>query len=137
MSEKDPVPGSSEDWLRRARADLALARAPLPEGALFEDLCFHAQQAAEKAIKAVYIYHGARFRYTHDIAELLTGLMRMGLSFPDEVKEAPRYPILPRTGTLVLWNRLRMRNTGGPLSWPRLCWPGPKNSLNKQAISSI
>jgi HEPN domain-containing protein len=88
MSEKDPVPGSSEDWLRRARADLALARAPLPEGALFEDLCFHAQQAAEKAIKAVYVYHGARFRYTHDIAELLTGLMRMGLSFSDEVKEA-------------------------------------------------
>jgi len=48
------IPGSPSDWLRRARSDLALAKAPLPSGALYEDLCFHAQQAAEKAIKAVY-----------------------------------------------------------------------------------
>ncbi len=45
---------SSQDWLARAKGDLALALAPLPEGAFYEDLCFHAQQAAEKAVKAVY-----------------------------------------------------------------------------------
>jgi len=88
MSERDVVPGSTEDWLGRAKADLALARAPLPDGALLEDLCFHAQQAAEKAIKAVYVHGAERFRYTHDIAELLTGLMRIGCSFPDEIREA-------------------------------------------------
>jgi predicted nucleotidyltransferase len=32
-----------------------------------EDLCFNAQQAAEKAIKALLIAHGVRFPYVHDI----------------------------------------------------------------------
>lgn len=54
MPPERQMPGSPDDWLRRARSDLALAKVPLPEGALYEDLCFHAQQAAEKAIKAVY-----------------------------------------------------------------------------------
>lgn len=88
MPDKELIPGSSEDWINRAKADLALACAPLPEGALLEDLCFHAQQAAEKAIKAIYVHRGARFRYTHDISELLNGLMQMGLSFSEEIREA-------------------------------------------------
>ena len=47
-------PTDPRDWLRRARSSMALAKAgqPTPE-VLFEDLAFHAQQAAEKAIKAV------------------------------------------------------------------------------------
>ncbi|MBP7829731.1 MAG: HEPN domain-containing protein [Kiritimatiellae bacterium] len=48
-----PVPGSAADWLRHAKADLALARVPLPEEGLYLSLCFHAHQAAKKAIKAV------------------------------------------------------------------------------------
>jgi HEPN domain-containing protein len=67
---------------------LALARAPLPAGALYEDLCFHAQQAAEKAFKAVYQHHRWEFRYTHDLEELTTGLKRQGLSVPADVEEA-------------------------------------------------
>jgi hypothetical protein len=53
MPQDRPVPGSSADWLARAKGDLAIAKAPLPEGAFHEDLCFHAQQAAEKAMKPV------------------------------------------------------------------------------------
>lgn len=88
MPERERVPGSSQDWVKRAKADLALARVPLPRGALLDDLCFHAQQAAEKAIKAVYVHLAARFRYTHDIGELLTGLIQLGFSFSDEIREA-------------------------------------------------
>jgi hypothetical protein len=47
-----PTPGSAEDWLARARGDLAIAKAPLPEEAFYEDLCFHAQQAAEKGTES-------------------------------------------------------------------------------------
>ena len=65
-----------------------MARAPLPEGALYEDLCFHAQQAAEKALKAIYQHQGWTFRYTHDLDELITGLKRKGLVIPPEVIEA-------------------------------------------------
>jgi HEPN domain-containing protein len=82
------IPGSPQDWLSRAKGDLAIARAPLPEGAFYEDLCFHAQQAAEKALKAVYQFHGWPFRYTHDLEELTKGLERQGLTIPAEVEEA-------------------------------------------------
>jgi len=82
------IPGSPSDWLRRARSDLALAKAPLPSGALYEDLCFHAQQAAEKAIKAVYRTREREFRYTHDLPELLEGLVRHGVTVPEAVREA-------------------------------------------------
>ncbi|MFQ5839322.1 MAG: HEPN domain-containing protein [Candidatus Methylomirabilales bacterium] len=82
------IPGSPEDWLRRARSDLALAKVPLPEGALWEDLCFHAQQAAEKAIKAVYRASKREFRYTHDLSELLNGLRTAGIEVPEEMQDA-------------------------------------------------
>ena len=88
MSHERPIPGSPADWLARARGDLAIARAPLPEGAFYEDLCFHAQQAAEKAIKAVYRANDLAFRYTHDVEDLLDGLKRMGLSVPQDVEDA-------------------------------------------------
>jgi HEPN domain-containing protein len=67
---------------------LALACAPLPPEAFYEDLCFHAQQAAEKALKAVYLRHGWTFRYTHDLEELVTNLKHKGLAIPAAVDEA-------------------------------------------------
>jgi len=47
MAQDRAVPGSAEDWLSRAKGDPAIARSPLPEGAFYEDLCYHAQQAGE------------------------------------------------------------------------------------------
>lgn len=88
MPENKSIPGSAEEWLARAQGDLALARAPLPVGAFYEDLCFHAQQAAEKALKAVYLVHGWTFRYVHDLEELVTGLRERDLPVPDDVARA-------------------------------------------------
>jgi HEPN domain-containing protein len=51
-------------------------------------LCFHAQQAAEKALKAIYQCYGWTFRYTHDLEELVTGLEGHGLTVPPEVDDA-------------------------------------------------
>jgi len=48
MPPEKPASGSSLGWLRRARSDLALARAPLPQDALYNELCFHAQPPAAK-----------------------------------------------------------------------------------------
>lgn len=87
MPQGRPAPGTPQDWLARARSDLAIARLPLPAGACYEDLCFHAQQAAEKALKAVYQYHGWTFRYTHDLEELVTGLERQGLVVPSDTAQ--------------------------------------------------
>ena len=59
-------PDTPQEWLRRARADLALARVGLnAEGTLPEDLCYHAQQAAEKAIKAVLVSRNVDFPWVH------------------------------------------------------------------------
>lgn len=81
-------PGSPIDWIKRAQGDLILAQQPLPEGAFFEDLCFHAQQAVEKALKAVYRHHNLPFQYTHDLAFLVTGLIDNQIDVPEMVQNA-------------------------------------------------
>ena len=68
---------------------MALARAR-PEGVYFEDLCFHTQQAAEKAIKALLIQHGIQFPYVHDLAALLTRLEKATGDLPDSIRQAER-----------------------------------------------
>jgi HEPN domain-containing protein len=79
----------AREWIRRARSDLALAQAR-PEGVYLEDLCFHAQQAAEKAVKAMLIQHGIPFPYIHDLAALLTLLENATGDLPDSVRQAER-----------------------------------------------
>ncbi len=54
-------PGSPEAWLSYALSDLALAKAVGIDGVLREALCFHAQQAVEKSIKAVLVGYEVRF----------------------------------------------------------------------------
>lgn len=88
MSPDRSVPGTVQDWLARAKGHLALAQQPKPEGAFWEDQCFLAQQAAEKALKAIYQHRGLLFRYTHDLEELGKGLEDHGVSIPFVVKEA-------------------------------------------------
>src|SRR5262245_54784909 len=51
MPPDKSIPGSVQDWLVRAKGHLALAKQPKPEGAFWEDQCFLAQQAAEKALR--------------------------------------------------------------------------------------
>ncbi len=69
MSPEEVEPGSPADWLRHAPSDLELARIARPPEVLLEALCFHAQQAAEKALKAVLIAHRIPFPKTY-IGEL-------------------------------------------------------------------
>ena len=84
--------------MNRARSNLAIARAEV-EGVYPEDLCFDAQQAAEKAIKALLIKMGVEFPYIHDIAQLLTSLEEAGQEIPRGIREAEaltRFAILTR-----------------------------------------
>lgn len=80
-------PDDPDEWLNRARSNLVHARQKHPDIYL-EDLCFNAQQAAEKAIKAVLIDLGVDYPYTHDLMTLLTLVSEAGKSIPDEIKEA-------------------------------------------------
>jgi HEPN domain-containing protein len=86
MLPDKPLPGSAADWLRRARSDLALAGIALPRDVLYNELCFHAQQAAEKSIKAVLVHCGIEFRKVHNIDYLMT-LLPPEVSVPPAAEE--------------------------------------------------
>lgn len=82
-----PEPGSPVDWLRYARSDLALAEGtPRPE-VIIETLCFHAQEVAEKACKAVLFHLGTPPPRTHDLTRIFE-LLRQQLPVPAEVEGA-------------------------------------------------
>lgn len=55
---------------------------------LYEDLCFDAQQAAEKALKALMLYMNIRAPRTHSIGYLLRTIEDSGKAhIPDTLKE--------------------------------------------------
>ena len=88
MSPRRKAPGSPQAWLVRAKSNLAVAMGEKTEEIFWEDLCFNAQQAAEKAIKAVFQHKGILFRYVHDLEELITALEKNGVTIPATVKDA-------------------------------------------------
>ncbi len=58
-------------WLRYAEEDLAAAHLMLASLQVFpKQACYHAQQAAEKALKSVLVAHGIPFPRTHDLLAL-------------------------------------------------------------------
>jgi len=80
-------PDDPRAWMNRARSNLALAKNQIP-GAYLEDLCFEAQQAAEKAVKSVLIGIGVEYPYVHDLARLLSLVDGAGAPIPDTVRKA-------------------------------------------------
>jgi HEPN domain-containing protein len=67
-----------QQWLNRARKDLAAGELLL-KGAVedYENVGFHAQQAAEKFIKAFLVRHQIEFSKTHNIAILRQLVVRV------------------------------------------------------------
>jgi HEPN domain-containing protein len=88
MPPGQPEIGTPADWLRHARSDLALARVERPAEVFLEMLCFHAQQAVEKSIKAVLLAKGIHFPYTHDIAKLISLVKETEISWPEDLNQA-------------------------------------------------
>jgi HEPN domain-containing protein len=88
MPPKGGAEGAPEEWLQRAKGNLALAKQRKPKDAYWEDLCFEAEQAVEKAVKAVLRSRGIDFPKTHDIGELLALLARSGQKIPQPIWKA-------------------------------------------------
>ena len=93
----DRSAGNPLEWLKRAKGDLRLAER-YEKGIYYEDLCFHCQQAAEKAIKAVLVFKGISFVKTHDVKFLLSLLPEsLASSLPlAEVTKITRYAVSTR-----------------------------------------
>jgi HEPN domain-containing protein len=57
-------------WMRKGDSDLADARRTVGSDGPYDTACFHAQQAAEKYLKALLAFHGQPIPRTHDLEEL-------------------------------------------------------------------
>ena len=89
------------DWITYAEEDLAFARHGLTMAKpAYRSIAFHAQQCAEKVLKAYLVYHGIDFPFTHNIARLLeladefTGWLD-DLREAEELTSLPRLPVIP------------------------------------------
>lgn len=77
-------PPSLRGWLRHADRDIRVARHLTSDFSEWkETICFHAQQASEKFLKALIIAQHARPARTHDILELLRHVRLLGLHIGD------------------------------------------------------
>jgi HEPN domain-containing protein len=95
--DHDTMPSRADDWLRQALRDLAHARDTFEDG-VYEWAAFAAQQAAEKAVKALFQSLGAEAR-GHSITQLLASLppaVRPPESAIEDAKELERHYIGPR-----------------------------------------
>ena len=79
-----------EQWIRRARSNLARAKqGRQSEDIMYEDLCFDAQQAAEKSLKGLLVYFKKNPPRTHSIGHLLNLLRkRCKIDIPREIRDA-------------------------------------------------
>src|SRR5208337_3945837 len=82
------VPGTPAEWMSHAKSDLRLTQlAAGDEFVRSEQVCFHAQQAAEKSIKALLLSQAIEFPLTHDIEELLEIAENNGLVLPKDIAD--------------------------------------------------
>jgi len=75
-----------KSWFERARSSLAISKNRPDESVFYEDLCFQAQQAVEKAIKGVLILHNIQPEKTHNLVALIKELSKC-ITVPKEINE--------------------------------------------------
>ena len=100
-----PLANRARDWLSEAEYDLETA-VVLLENRRYNAACFYAQQAAEKAVKAVLLSRNI-WRVGHSVLDLLKEL-RHHVEVPEELLDAaraldkhyipPRYPNVFNSG---------------------------------------
>lgn len=88
MPKDEAITSLVRQWLDKADEDYRLAEHLLSEGAVFcSAICFHAQQAAEKYLKAVLVHLQIEFPKIHDLAELLDLIALKNPSISHELQD--------------------------------------------------
>ncbi len=86
------------DWLKKAEHDLKSAKVLLAsDEELYDAICFHAQQLAEKAIKALFTSRNIEFPKTHNLL-LLSNLLHDAdiTTLNEELERLTKYAIESR-----------------------------------------
>jgi HEPN domain-containing protein len=73
-------------WIDRAKSSLAISKNKPEEDIFLEDLCFQAQQAAEKAIKGLLVFYKVEPEKTHNLVSLIKELSKY-ITVPDVINE--------------------------------------------------
>ena len=75
-------------WLEYAESDLELAKTGKTSKKIkYNTLCFHSQQAVEKSVKAVLVFHKIDFPKTHHIDFLFKILKKEKINVPEIILE--------------------------------------------------
>lgn len=95
-----------EEWLIRAERDLLAAEKLLqPPAVLGDGSTYHAQQAAEKALKGFLVAHDVGFALTHDVSRLVVQCQAV----------ADEFGTLANAAAILTPYAVRFRYPGGPL----------------------
>ena len=83
--EKDDL---VRQWLEKAHRDIFAAESLISHGEYVSGIvAFHAQQAAEKYIKALLVHEQIEFTKTHNIELLLKLVLKINKKLPDLLKD--------------------------------------------------
>jgi HEPN domain-containing protein len=103
---------------RKAAQDLAVIDRLLDDPAIDDEtLGYHAQQAAEKLLKALLALHGHDYPRSHNIGLLLDLLTSHGLGLPERLEAVQT---LTPFGTVFRYDDLPLEDTPDRRSWPPL-----------------
>lgn len=100
MRSADHAAAVAAEWIAKAENDLLNAVHTLKLGARCptDTVCFHAQQCAEKYLKALLTFRGNDFPKTHDL-EALAARLRNGVRptvAPDDLARLTRFATVTR-----------------------------------------
>jgi HEPN domain-containing protein len=92
MPDRNAVIAVTGEWVTKAEGDLRAAVYLLEprEDQPTEAVCFHAQQCAEKYVKALLVFRSTDFPKTHDL-EKLTALLPVALRPRLTIQEQRRF----------------------------------------------
>jgi len=100
MSDREKVVAVVQEWAEKAENDLKNAAHTLKMGSdcPTDTVCFHAQQCAEKYVKALLVWRGVDFPKTHDLGALVGLLNRRDRPTLDigEQRKLTRYAMVAR-----------------------------------------
>ncbi len=89
----DEAAESAAEWLAHADRDLSMAERGLEPPPIADLVCYHAEQAAEKALKAYLVWLSEeRIPRIHELDELAALIVARGGTPPPEALLAPLQP---------------------------------------------
>ena len=89
----------TKEWVEKAEDDWGMVQRLMQPPPFWDGVCFHAQQCAEKYLKAFLEEHSILFPKTYDLAQLLDlsgGLLSELVSMRSELERLSVYAVIPR-----------------------------------------